>query len=68
MKLKGSLYSKNGLSSISAPDRDLVTSRLVDSRRSRPRLAMLAFHFVQTRIRLRLSSPDAHKAVYALWA
>ena len=44
----------------------LVTSRLADARRSRPRLAMLAFLFVQTRIRLRLSIPAAHQAVGAL--
>ena len=44
---------------------DLVTSRLVDPRRSRPRLAMLAFRAfgTQTRIRLRLSNPTQHQAV-----
>jgi len=42
---------------------DLVTSRLTDVRRSRPRLAMLAFRFAQTRITLRLSNPVASQAV-----
>jgi len=40
--------------------RDLATSRLTDVRRSRPRLAMLAdTAYTQTRIKLRLSNPDA---------
>ena len=41
---------------------DSVTSRLTDVRRLRPRLAMLAFRCkiaAQTRIRLRLSHPNA---------
>ena len=45
---------------------DLVTSRLINVRRSRPGLAVFAFRFAQTKTSLRLSNPDAHKAVYAL--
>ena len=55
-----------------APTRNLATSRLVDPRRSRPRLAMLAFRTrvarTQTRIRLRLSSPGRGQSSLPAWA
>ena len=55
------LLCKRGTQIFLRPPGDLVTSRLLDPRGSRPRLAMLAFRAVgtQTRIWLRLSSPNA---------